>query len=64
MSGPSTTAMPLQGMGQFHPEVLSPGWVKFIEFCKGIGHGEIEKLKIANGMPVLAEKVIQKTKFA
>ena len=43
--------------------VVSPRWLKFMEFCKKIGHGEIEKLKIADGMPVLAEKVTEKTKF-
>lgn len=43
--------------------VVSPGWVKFIDFCKKIGHGEIEKVKIADGIPVLAEKVTEKTKF-
>jgi hypothetical protein len=46
------------------PLPVSPAWIKFIEFCKGIGHGEIEKLKIQDGIPVLAEKVTQKTKFA
>jgi len=43
---------------------VPPAWVKFMDFCKSIGHGEIEKLKIADGVPVLAEKVIEKTKFA
>ena len=42
---------------------LSPSWTKFIEFCQRIGHGEIEKVKIADGVPVLAEKVTKKTKF-
>lgn len=46
------------------PLQVSPAWFKFIEYCKVIGHGEIDKLKIHNGVPVLAEKVVQKTKFA
>ena len=44
--------------------VLSPAWVKFMEFCARLGHGEIEKVKIQDGVPVLAEKVTEKTKFA
>jgi hypothetical protein len=43
---------------------VPPPWLKFMEFCKSIGHGEIDKLKIQDGVPVLAEKVVQKTKFA
>jgi len=35
-----------------------------MDFCKAIGHGEIEKVKILDGTPVLAERVIEKTKFA
>lgn len=42
----------------------SPAWQKFIAYCREIGHGEIEKVKIMDGVPVLAEKVTQKTKFA
>ena len=43
---------------------LSPAWLRFMEFCKKLGHGEIENLKIHEGVPVLAERVIEKTKFA
>ena len=43
--------------------LVSPAWVSFMGFCKRIGHGEIDKLKIADGVPVLAEKVTEKTKF-
>lgn len=38
--------------------------MKFILFCKTLGHGEIEKLKIADGLPMLAEKVTEKVKFS
>ena len=44
--------------------VYTPVWQKFIAYCEEIGHGEIEKLKIQDGVPVLAEKVTQKTRFA
>lgn len=42
---------------------LNPAWPAFIRYCKEIGHGEISKLKIQDGLPVLAEETIRKTKF-
>lgn len=45
------------------PLQICPAWIRFIVYCKTLGHGEIEKLKIADGVPVLAEKVTEKTKF-
>ncbi len=38
-------------------------WLGFIEFCSKLGYGEIEKLKIQDGLPMLAEKVTEKVKF-
>jgi hypothetical protein len=35
-----------------------------MEFCAQMSHGEIEKLKIQDGVPVLAELTRQKVKFA
>lgn len=46
------------------PLQICPAWIRFIVYCKTLGHGEIDKLKIQDGVPVLAEKVVQKTKFA
>lgn len=42
---------------------LNPAWPAFIRYCREIGHGEISKLKIQDGLPVLAEETIRKTKF-
>lgn len=42
---------------------LSKQWLAFIDFCRRLGHGEIQVLKIQDGVPVLAEKVIEKMKF-
>ena len=42
---------------------LHPAWRAFIRYCAEIRHGEIESLKIQDGVPVLAEKVKQKVKF-
>jgi len=38
-------------------------WQAFIRFCKELRHGEIEQLKIQDGLPVLAEVTKKKVKF-
>lgn len=38
-------------------------WIRLIRFCQELGHGEIEKLKIQDGMPVIADVVREKIKF-
>lgn len=38
-------------------------WVKLIRFCQRLGHGEIERLKIQDGVPVIADVVREKVKF-
>jgi hypothetical protein len=43
---------------------LHPAWIAFIKYCDRLGHGEIEKLKIQDGLPVLAEITTQKVKFS
>jgi len=43
---------------------LHPAWLQFIRYCAALGHGEIEKLKIQDGLPMLAEFAIKKVKFA
>jgi hypothetical protein len=42
---------------------LHPAWVAFINYCQELEHGEIEILKIQNGIPVLAEVTRKKVKF-
>ena len=42
---------------------LHPAWVEFIRFCRQMRHGEIDQLKIQDGVPMLAETVRQKVKF-
>jgi hypothetical protein len=43
---------------------LHLAWVQFIRYCGELGHGEIEKLKIQNGLPMIAELAVKKVKFA
>jgi hypothetical protein len=42
---------------------LPPAWREFIRFCKDLRHGEIERLSIQDGVPVLAEVTKRKIKF-
>ena len=42
---------------------VPPPWRDFIRYCQRLGHGEIEKLKIQDGVPVMAEIVREKVKF-
>ena len=46
------------------PDTLHPAWRTFVRYCAELQHGEIEMLKIQDGLPVLAEVVRKKVKFA
>ncbi len=43
--------------------VLHPAWVAFIRYCTELKHGEIGRLSIQDGLPVLAEVTKEKVKF-
>jgi hypothetical protein len=43
---------------------LHPAWAAFIKYCQRLSYGEIERLKIQDGLPVLAEVTTQKVKFS
>jgi hypothetical protein len=45
-------------------EPIHPAWRSFIRYCAELQNGEIELLKIQDGLPVLAEVVKKKIKFA
>jgi len=47
-----------------HENALHPAWLAFLHFCRELQYGEIERLRIQNGVPVLAEVVKKKVKFA
>ena len=42
---------------------LPPAWIAFIRHCQKIGFGEITHLKIQDGLPVMAEETVKKTRF-
>ena len=46
-----------------HGAALHPSWCALIELCERLDYGEIDKLKIQDGLPVLAEMTTQKIKL-
>jgi hypothetical protein len=42
---------------------LHPAWREFIRFCRDMRYGDIERLSIQDGLPVLAELTRTKVKF-
>ena len=50
--------------GELRPAMsLHPAWRAFLRFCAELRHGDIERLKIQDGLPVLAEVTRKKVKF-
>jgi hypothetical protein len=43
---------------------LHPSWLAFLRYCAELKYGEIERLSIQDGLPVLAEVTKKKVKFA
>ena len=50
--------------GVLSDKPLHPAWRAFVRYCAELQHGEIELLKIQDGLPVLAEVTRKKVKFA
>jgi hypothetical protein len=42
---------------------LHPAWRRLIQYCADLEYGEIEKLKIQDGLPMAAEVTTKKIKF-
>jgi len=43
---------------------VHPAWLRLMRYCAELGHGEIEKLKIQDGLPMTAEVTTRKIKFS
>lgn len=43
--------------------VVHPAWERLIRYCADLRHGEIDKLKIQDGLPMAAEITTRKVKF-
>ena len=48
---------------QLNSQMLHSSWRAFVHYCAELQHGEIEILKIQDGLPVLAEITRKKIKF-
>lgn len=46
------------------PRELHASWYALIRFCRELGHGEVEQIKIQDGIPVSAEVVRKKIRLA
>ena len=51
------------GLIQKDTDSLHSAWVSLIRHCQQMGHGEIERIKIQDGVPVLIEKSVEKIKL-
>ena len=47
-----------------HRGGLHPAWERFIHFCERLQFGEVERLKIQDGIPMAAEVTTKKVRFA
>jgi hypothetical protein len=56
-------AIPLSLTAADGEHALPPAWREFIRYCRDLRHGEIERLSIQDGVPVLAEITRKKIKF-
>ena len=54
----------IAGGGKQPAAALHPAWRAFLRFCVELRHGEIERLCIQDGLPVLAEMTKKKIKFS
>ena len=66
--GPSQEGAPSQNQGPLHNArgetlPLHPAWQALIRFCREVGHGEIERIRIQDGLPVSAEVVTKKIRW-
>jgi len=64
MTDPNTRMLSLERTPQSGLGNLPPAWREFIRFCDQMKHGEIERLSIQDGVPVLAEITKKKVKFS
>lgn len=42
---------------------LHPAWDQFIRYCEELQFGDLEKVRIQNGIPMLVEVTTKKVKF-
>ena len=63
MSEGTRRPIPLPQYSRESDYTLPAAWREFIRFCGDLRFGEIERLSIQDGLPVLAELTKKKVKF-
>ena len=65
MVGPNLEEMLRRPKSGTRPSTeVHPAWLRLMHYCAELGHGEIEKLKIQDGLPMAAEFTTKKVKFS
>jgi hypothetical protein len=64
MTGPDRRVLSVDRGPHNSAAELPAAWREFIRFCSQLKHGEIERLSIQDGVPVLAEITKKKVKFS
>lgn len=54
----------MESKEEFASVMVHPAWHAFLKFCMELRHGEIDRLCIQDGLPVLAEVTRKKVKFS
>ena len=64
MVGPNFEEILRRPKSEVRPNIyVHPAWVRLMQYCAELGHGELEKLKIQDGVPIIADVVREKVKF-
>jgi hypothetical protein len=62
-SGSKKSTLGASDVSTLAGDKLHPAWLALIRYCAELQHGEIERLKIQDGLPTLAEVTTKKVKF-
>jgi hypothetical protein len=55
---------PVRAVAAHAPELhLHPAWRALMRLCVELGHGEIERLTIQDGLPIVAQVIKKKVKL-
>jgi hypothetical protein len=64
-ANPKLDGMVVSNIRQYRANAaVHPSWLRLMNYCAELGHGEIEKLKIQDGLPMVAEVTMKKVKFS
>jgi len=65
MAEPDSNPLPRRKVAEGRTSTgVHTSWLRLMRYCAELGHGEIEKLKIQDGLPMAAEVTTRKIKFS